>query len=76
MPRHRKKKIKITKSDLKLFVVMCLIALIVGAGIVLVDEKSRALLETFKESAMADVKQQAELYKAKIMEKKKAQDGR
>ena len=76
MPKkRRKKKIKLTKKDLKLFAVMCLIALIVGAGIVLVDEKSRALIDSFQQSTLSEIQRQAEIFKAREMKKNAAGSG-
>jgi len=66
---HRHNRFKITKKDLKRFGVMCLIALVVGAGIVLVDENSRNMLDSFKDSTIAEIKHQIEHYKSKELEK-------
>ena len=67
--RHRRCRFKITKDDLTLFAIMCLIALAVGAGIALIDEKSRTILNSFKQSAVMEIKQQVELYKTQELEK-------
>lgn len=71
MPRRRRR--KITRKDLKLFAIMCLIALVVGAGIALVDEKSRSFLESFNEDAVAEFREQARIEIQKEIEKRKAE---
>lgn len=69
MSSRSRRRFKIKKKDLKLFVIMCLIALVVGAGIALIDEKSRATLDSFKKSTIAEIKDQIDAYKAKELEK-------
>lgn len=66
--RHRSR-FRVTKDDLKLFAIMCLIALVVGAGIALIDEKSRSALDSFKQSAIVEIKHQIDVYKARELEK-------
>jgi hypothetical protein len=65
--RHR---FRISKKDLKLFMFMCLIALVVGAGIAVIDDKSRSMLKSLQDSAVEEIKHQAELYKAWEAQKK------
>ncbi|MBI9083994.1 MAG: hypothetical protein JEZ11_10385 [Desulfobacterales bacterium] len=60
---------KITKDDLKLFAIMCLIALVVGAAIALIDDKSRSALDSFKQTTITEIKHQIDVYKARELEK-------